>query len=229
MSESLKEKAIRLRRLGLSYSEIRKTVRVAKSTLSLWLRSVGLARRQRQRLTEKRLKAALRGAIARKTQRILLTRQIKNEALSEVKYISGRELWLIGVTLYWAEGSKIKDYNPSQSVIFTNSDPNMVRVFLKWLHESLKIPSERIEFEIYIHESYYDRAEGVRKYWQEVTRFPARSFAKIYFKRERKSSRRKNRGKEYNGLLRIRLRRSTDLNRKITGWIEGICHQCGVV
>jgi len=47
------KKAIELRKKGLSYSEILKCVPVAKSTLSLWLRSVGLSKKQRQRLTDK--------------------------------------------------------------------------------------------------------------------------------------------------------------------------------
>ena len=33
----------------------------------------------------------------------------------------------------------------------------------------------------------------------------------------------------YFGLLRIRVRKSTDLNRKISGWIEEICRKWGVV
>ena len=47
---SEKKKAIELRKQGLSYSEIRKIVTVAKSTLSLWLRSVGLAKRHIRRI-----------------------------------------------------------------------------------------------------------------------------------------------------------------------------------
>lgn len=50
-----KLKAIKLRREGLSYREILRYVPVAKSTLSLWLRDVGLAKRQTQRLTKKDL------------------------------------------------------------------------------------------------------------------------------------------------------------------------------
>jgi len=42
-----KEKAIKLRKRGFSYSEILREIPVAKSTLSLWLRSVGLAKKQR--------------------------------------------------------------------------------------------------------------------------------------------------------------------------------------
>ncbi|MDD3728951.1 MAG: hypothetical protein PHH50_01355 [Candidatus Pacebacteria bacterium] len=48
-----KEKAIKLRKKGLSYNDILKEIPVAKSTLSLWLRDVGLSKRQRQKLTEK--------------------------------------------------------------------------------------------------------------------------------------------------------------------------------
>src|SRR5207247_3622548 len=47
-----RERAIELRRHGLSYREIRAQVPVAKSTLSLWLRQVGLANAQRQRLAD---------------------------------------------------------------------------------------------------------------------------------------------------------------------------------
>ncbi len=67
---SQKEKAIALRRKGLSYSEILKEIPVAKSTLSLWLRSVGLAKKQKQRLTEKKRLGQLRGALKRKINRI---------------------------------------------------------------------------------------------------------------------------------------------------------------
>lgn len=49
----LKEKAVALRKEGKVYSEILKEVPVAKSTLSLWLRDVGLAKAQKQRITQK--------------------------------------------------------------------------------------------------------------------------------------------------------------------------------
>ena len=59
MKTLLKERAIKLRREGLSYSEILQKIPVAKSTLSLWLRSIGLSKKQVQRLTEKKLLAIL--------------------------------------------------------------------------------------------------------------------------------------------------------------------------
>ncbi len=229
MKSSLKEKAIGLRKNGLTYSEILRQIPVAKSTLSIWLRSVGLSKQQKQKLTEKKLASMKRGAIAKRNQRINLTQLIKNNAISEIKSISSRELWLIGIALYWAEGSKEKEQNIGQGVTFSNSDPLMIKLFLKWLNEILKISKKDIVAEIYIHENSINNVSAVKKYWSNITEIPLSEFNYIYFKKNKISTKRKNIGKNYYGLLRIRVIHSTNLNRKITGWIEGIIKNCGMV
>ena len=225
----LKERAINLRRDGLSYSEILKQIPVAKSTLSLWLRSVNLSKRQEQRLTEKKLASMRRGATAKRNQRIEKTQLIKNKAISEIKTISDRELWLIGTALYWAEGSKAKDHNVSQGLIFNNSDPLMIKLFLKWLKTVLKIKNNDVHFEIYIHENHKRIIENTKKYWAKITKRNVSDFNHVYFKKNKINTKRKNIGQNYYGLLRIKVRKSSDLNRKISGWIEGILKNCGVV
>jgi len=55
-----KRKSIELRKKGLSYNEILKVVPVAKSTLSVWLRGVGLAKKYEQKFTEKRQQAQIK-------------------------------------------------------------------------------------------------------------------------------------------------------------------------
>jgi len=167
-----KAKAIKLRKQGFSYSEILKQIPAAKSTLSLWLRSVGLAKKQKQRLTEKRLAAALRGAKAKKDYRLAVTKEIKDKARSEIGKLSERELWLIGTALYWAEGAKQKEHNVSQKVKFSNSDPEAIQIFLKWLLDICKISKENIHFRICLHENNKERLNDVRKYWSKVTQFP---------------------------------------------------------
>jgi hypothetical protein len=59
-----REQAIAFRQQGLSYSEIRQRVPVAKSSLSVWLRQVGLSEWQRQRL---RIESGLLGARVRRS------------------------------------------------------------------------------------------------------------------------------------------------------------------
>jgi len=54
----LKEEAIKLRKKGFSYSEIKKEMDVSKSTLSLWCRDVAISEDQALRLYKRKLKGA---------------------------------------------------------------------------------------------------------------------------------------------------------------------------
>ena len=224
-----RNKAIELRKQGLSYREILEQIPVAKSSLSLWLRSVKLAKRQKQRLTEKRLAAVIRGGAAKREKRIALTKEIKDEARSQIGKLSKRELWLIGISLYWAEGNKEKNHKPGSGTVFSNSDANMIRLYLKWLLNSIKLPKEKIYFVIYIHKNNEHRLNEVKDYWYKKTKFPRESFRYVYFKKHRVHTKRKNVGSDYFGLLKITVMESSILNRKIQGWIEGIYQHSGVV
>ena len=219
---ALKLKAITLRKRAFTYSEILKEVPVAKSTLSLWLQSVDLATKQAQRLTQKKLAAALRGGLARKSQRLELTTHIIQEAANQIKGLSFREFWLIGIALYWAEGSKEKSYKPGSGVNFNNSDPRMIRLFVDWLQHIVKVPKNTITFEIYIHTSASLRVLDIQRFWSKVTGFPIRHFQKVYFKKRSISTNRKNIGNLYYGVLRVKVKSSSKLNRQIAGWVEGI-------
>ncbi len=229
-NKSLQEKAIELRRKGLSYSEILKEIPVAKSTLSLWLRSVGLSKKQHQVLTAKKLAGILRGGAARKNQRLKLTEIIHEEAEEQTKDFNLRDLWYIGIALYWAEGAKEKIYRVSQRVTFSNSDADMIAVFLDWLDKCMHIPKERISCDLYIHKNNEHRLNDIIEFWSQKTGFPIEHFSHIYFKKNvPKRKYRKNTGLLYNGLLRVNISGSTDFNRRITGWIKGIVKNCGIV
>ncbi len=216
-----KERAIILRKEGRSYGEILKEIPVAKSTLSLWLKSVGLSILQKQRITEKRLEAARRGGLAKRFYREKITKEIKDEAKAEIGQISKNELWLMGIMLYWAEGSKEKAN--SVCVQFTNSDPQMIKLFLNWLYKICLFSKEDINCEIYLHENALNRERKVRNYWSEITGISLKQFHPTRWKKNKFNTKRKNIGKDYNGLLRITVKRSGNFNRKIAGWIEGIC------
>lgn len=217
-----REQAITLRMKGLSYNEILAEVPVAKSSLSLWLRSVGLSSPQKQRLTERRLAAVRRGGALRKRQRIASTERITSFARSQIGKLSARELWLIGVALYWAEGSKAKEYNPSVGVLFSNSDPFMLKLFKRWLTDAAEVNPDDIHYQIYLHRSHAHRLKEVQGHWSKTLSVPLKSLGTVYFKNNIISTNRKNTNNGYYGLIRIRVSGSTKLNRSITGWIAGI-------
>lgn len=216
-----KDKAIKLRKTGHSYSEILRKVFVAKSTLSEWFKDVGLSKRQKQKITEKRILAAKKGGLIKKKQRLERIRLINKETSKDIKFISKRELLLLGIALYWAEGSKEKSYYPGSGLQFGNSDPKMIVVFLEWL-KSVGVKRDRIIFEIYIHENSKNNVKIVRKYWSKVTGFSLKNFNRVYYKKHKIKTNRKNTGDLYYGGLRVKVSNSSELVRKIAGWSDAI-------
>lgn len=217
-----RQKAISLRKKGFTYTEILRQVPVAKSTLSRWLISVDIAKKQKQRLTKKRQEAVKRGNQAWKSIRIKKTKAIKDSAFLEIGKISERELWLLGIALYWGEGTKEKEGGKSKMVIFSNSDPKMLKIYEMWLEKSLKLDNKRIVYDLFIHQNHKARLDSVIKYWSSQLNLHREDFDHIYFKRHNIKTNRMKTDNKYFGLVRIVVTRSTDLNRRISGWVDGI-------
>lgn len=218
-SPEIKAKAIALRKQGLSYSEIRTQIPVAKSTLSDWLHSVGLAKYQKQRLTEKKRLGQIKAAETRRKIRLESSMILREKSLAEAKLLSSDTLWIMGASVYWAEGSKQKPWNVSSRVTFSNMDPEMHRIFLKWLLKYCDTKMTDLAFSIYIHEQ--ADSELAKKFWAKKMKIQKKDIA-VYFKRHNLKPHRHNRGENYHGLLRVAVKQSTNLNRRIAGWIEGM-------
>jgi hypothetical protein len=226
MISKIKEKqlAINLRKEGKTYREILSVVSVAKSTLSFWLKEVGLSTAQKQRITEVKLAAAKRGGRIKYQQRIERSAAIIEKAKKEIGMLTARELLLIGTAIYWGEGTKEKSYRPGTGIHFINMDPKMVIVFLTWLVETCEISKDMIAFETCLHDTHAYRVKEIQQYWAMVTGFPIACFGVIRYKKHSLSStKRKNVSDQcYYGSLLIKVRNSSRLVRQAAGWVEGI-------
>ena len=69
----------------------------------------------------------------------------------------------IALMLYWCEGLKA-----AEKISVTNSDAGIIRYFLKFLREDMKIPEEHIYAIIEIHEG-EQSPELAKEYWQQQT------------------------------------------------------------
>lgn len=212
-------RAVELRKTGVSYAELMRRFGVAKSTLWRWLKAEGLVAATPQQFTELRRLAQQKATVIVRRNHATRTAAILEQAKGSIGQISLRELWLIGIALYWAEGAKQKPHNPAQRMAFSNSDPAMLKTFIQWLREACHIPSQDLAFELYIHES--ANREAARRFWSAALHVPLDQW-RIRLKRHRISTRRRNVGPQYVGLVRISVARSTQFNRKIAGWISGI-------
>ena len=225
MKRSEQQDALNLRRQGVSYEDIRTRLGIAKSTLWRWLKAEGLVETQPQKLTELKRLAQRKGAAIVKARRLARTQAILEHASGEIGALSRRDLWLLGLAFYWAEGAKQKPRNISAGVIFVNTDPAAIRLFVKWLNEVCGVSDDRLGFEIYLHET--ADALRARVYWATQLCLPLERLSRIRWKRHRPATRRTNVGDTYHGLVRVRVARSSELNRTIAGWVVGVTQSLG--
>jgi transcriptional regulator with XRE-family HTH domain len=215
--DDLRDKARELRLQGWTYDQIQVELGCSRSSISLWVRD--LSRPERKRTPEEASAIARRGWEATLQRREGERQQTKTAAAQEIGELSDRELFLIGVGLYWAEGSKDKPHARRERVVFVNSDPRMIRLYLAWL-DLLKVEREHIRFHVMIHES--ADVAAAESYWANLVGSDRNSFGKTTLKRHNPKTVRKNTGDDYRGCLTLTVRQSAELYRRIEGWWYGI-------
>ena len=215
--DDLREKARELRLQGWTYGQIQVELGCSKSSISLWVRD--LPKPERKRTPEEASAIARRGWEATMRLRDEERQRTKEAAKQAVGALSSRELFLLGVGLYWAEGGKDKPYDRRENVCFVNSDSGMIAVFLAWL-DLLEVERERLRFTVMIHES--ADAAGAERYWADVVGADRSAFNKTTLKKHNPKTRRKNVGDSYRGCLVIKVLKGADLYRRIEGAWYGI-------
>ncbi|MGW6541309.1 hypothetical protein ACWGBH_00395 [Streptomyces massasporeus] len=215
--DDLRERARELRLQGWTYDQIQVELGSSKSSISLWVRD--LPKPERKRTPEEASAIAKRGWEATMRLRDEERQQTKAAAKKAVGTLSPRELFLLGVGLYWAEGGKDKPYDRRENVCFVNSDPGMIQVFLAWL-DLLGVERERLRFTVMIHES--ADVAGAESYWADLVGADRSAFNKTTLKKHNPKTVRKNTGDSYRGCLVIKVLKGADLYRRIEGSWYGI-------
>ncbi|MEK7535531.1 MAG: hypothetical protein AAB590_00750 [Patescibacteria group bacterium] len=208
MKSKEKVHALKLRRAGKSYSNILKTVRVSKSTLSLWLRDVPLSKISRDKILRGLEKARKQSAKSKKEQRLSAIGEAKEKASTEFPILYQKPLFLVGLSLYWAEGDK----NSQERVKFTNSDPRLISIMMMWFRDICGISQEKFRIALHIHSLQINKE--VLAFWSKITDIPRGQFQKPYIK---KTSLGYRRNPLYNGTCSIVIH-SRQLFRKIMAW-----------
>ncbi len=176
-----KQKAIKLRQKGLSYSQIKEKLGIGKGTLSEWLSDMPLS--------EKRIKE-LRDFSPQRIERYRNTMQNKRNLQHDLVYkgikdklksLSDRDLLISGFFLYWGEGSKTKSY----SVALTNTNPKMLVFFIRWL-EFFNVPREKLRVKLHLYSDM--KVKEQISFWSKTLDIPTSQFRNSYIKESKFSS-----------------------------------------
>jgi len=193
----LKIKAQKLRQKGNSYREIGVNLGISKSTAYFWTNNEPILDAGKNRLVKlmaaSKLKA--RCTILRKKENYLESLDQGCQVLKTSKLLGEygiNELKIFLALLYWGEGSKTQT-----RVVFTNSDPGMVKIYLSLLRAAFDIKNDKFSAFLHLH-SYHD-AEEMLIFWSKITGIDKKRIS-IYNKKTSGLSRKKG----YKGCISVR-------------------------
>jgi hypothetical protein len=89
--------------------------------------------------------------------------------------ISEEKLKIAGIMLYWAEGTL-----RNTTVDFANSNPEMIKIFLRFLRIICGIKEERLR--VYLYAYSHHNLEQLKSYWHNTTGIPLSQFTKPYIR-----------------------------------------------
>ncbi|MER5444452.1 hypothetical protein ABT065_02275 [Streptomyces sp. NPDC002764] len=215
--DDLRTRARELRLQGWTYDRIQVELGCSRSSISLWVRDLP---KPEPRYTPEEQRELMQAGLTRlREAQNEERRRVKDSARQEIGELSDRDLFMVGVALYWAEGQKSKPYQRREVVNFVNSDPAVIKVFLAWL-DLLGVPRERLVYRVMIHES--ADVDGAERYWAGVVGIDASALQRTTLKKHNPKTVRKNIGDDYRGCLVLRVLRGAELYCRIEGWWNGI-------
>lgn len=215
-------RARELRIQELSVNEIAARLGVAKSSVSLWVRDLPYPEKFSSINNPRRQEGLRRYAASAKAARETRLTAEARAAETEMGRPSERELIVAGAIAYWCEGTKNKPGRTDDRVAFVNSDPGLITLFLRFL-SAVGVDKQALILRVYIHEN--ADAAAAQRFWLDVTGARPEQFRSPTLKHHNPKTRRKNTGDNYHGCLRIDVRRSAVLYRRIEGWVSAITGQ----
>ena len=173
---SVKEKAIKLRKDGYSYSLIKERTNVSKSTLSCWLSGIPYVPNQE---TKRKIGLARTNSIITKNKkRMYIHSQIKLQAEKDIGVINKRDLFMLGISLYIGEGAKT-----NKIIRIINADPRVINLAIRWFCEICLMNISNFSLAIHLYPD-NDIKDSLR-YWYKKTGIPLEQFGKTQVDRRK--------------------------------------------
>ncbi len=174
----IRDEALNLKRRGYSLSEINLKLKVPKTTISDWSRNIKLNKKAEDRLLSKIKRGQLLGAESKRLRVSVTNNRYLIEAKSQLNQLSIDKISskFICSLLYWCEGAK----DQYGGVRFTNSDPLVIKTFLKLFRNSFDLDERKFRVGLHLHK--YHNINKQLEFWSQETNIPKKQFIRPYLK-----------------------------------------------
>ncbi len=214
---SKREKGIRLLKEGFSYNQISSRLIVAKGTINSWF--VRLPETDKEKVRKFRIQNWKESNKEKSRKRVKATlakeEEIQVKAARKVNALSQKDLFLVGISLYWAEGGKKNRYG----LQFSNSDPKMIELIMHFFRKICRVNEQKFYMQMILHKNI--KEEKALKYWSEITKVPVKQFKKACYSVSKSSKGKRNKYKLPFGTLQVRIH-DKQLTHQIYGYIRGL-------
>ena len=186
--------------------------------MAWWLRNVKISKSLQKQILERSRKKWRKNISAynkvygkiRSQKAAEIREGYKNKVASEIKRISKKDLRFIGMALYWAEGNN-KNRNRLQ---FSNSDPLMIEIEMRFFREICEIPDSKITARIHLYP--HTNQKKALNYWSKITKLPKNQFKTPQIQISKASKRKRPKNILPHGTLHVAVC-STELACRIQG------------
>jgi hypothetical protein len=145
-----------------------------------------------------------------------LRREARMLAQEEGRHRAGNAdpMHVAGCMLYWAEGDKCRNH-----VRFSNSDPEMVRLFVRFLRKYFSVRDDEIRITCNLFADHLERQQEIERFWLDTAGLPPASLRRSTVNRYSKYSKKKRCNKLPYGTCRVTVSR-TRVVQSIYGAIQ---------
>jgi hypothetical protein len=222
-NKSLVTQALRLRTQGLSIGEIAAKINAPKTTISYWCKNVNLSSAAIQHIAARRRSkttaSLLTYAELQRAARHEREHAAQRNAQHDVGALSARDIFMLGLGLYWGEGYKTSNGECG----FSNSDPAMLGVYIHFLHSTFGVEKKDLIARISINETHQSRERSVSAFWVKKLGLQRRQFTKTSFIHAASKKTFPNPEKHF-GVLRIKIRKGKKYKDYILGALSAVAH-----
>ena len=169
VKRELADEARRLRREhAMPMKRIAASLGVSLGSVSRWTRDVELTPEQLEqlRMANPRFNQQLRGRGGRSRSARAVRVAAQDDGRARARDADG--LHMRGCMLYWAEGSKSRNV-----AALTNSDPDLLKVFVDFLRRCHDVPDEKIALAVNCHLGNGLELDEIEAWWLEQLTLPA--------------------------------------------------------
>lgn len=217
MKTKEKKLARKFRKLGMSVGAIAVELKSSKSAVSRWVRDISLTEEQIDKLKSNQDRGRAKAANHPNSPKHVwgkIREKIIQAAIKEIPSdYSLNTLKIVGIALYWAEGTKAR----RNIVHFSNSDPHMISLMMRFFRKICKVPEFKFRGVIHIH-PHLNRQKAL-KHWSKISGIPVKQFHKTQTGISKVSK--NKRDTLPLGTFGIVVS-DTRMQSKIKGWIEGV-------